>query len=219
MPWNILNVQLLLEVSPLILYVCVLWSKGLLVPFLPYFCFKVREMPTIIEYSLSCLFQCFSPSPHLLFSSWFTHQQTHNLHILVYIVTDIIIQTHSNTVTHTISFFLSLLVFCVYIISLVKLYSESHSHSRSVPIYTSSSFSLHQYSTLFYLLSLIIIKCSFSFSSLDITLYFLFQEKLLLFSFQWIINKINVWMSFLLSTVFFHVFSTLVTQVSIPGGF
>ena len=129
------------------------------------------------------------------------------------------IHTHSNTVTHTISLFLSLLAFCVYIISLVKIYSESHSHSRSVPIYTSSSFSLHQYSTLFYLLSLIIIKCSFSFSSLDITLYFLFQEKLLLFSFQWIINKINVWMSFLLSTVFFHVFSTLVTQVSIPGGF
>ena len=129
------------------------------------------------------------------------------------------IHTHSNTVTHTIFLFLSLLVFCVYIISLVKIYSESHSHSRSVPIYTSSSFSLHQYSTLFYLLSLIIIKCSFSFSSLDITLYFLFQEKLLLFSFQWIINKINVWMSFLLSTVFFHVFSTLVTQVSIPGGF
>ena len=118
MLWNILNVHLLLEVSPLILYVCVLWSKGLLVPFLPYFCFKVREMPTIIEYSLSCLYQRFSPSPHRLFF-FLVHTST-NTQLDIYSHTHQLINSYTlmQTQPHTQCLFIFLHYFSVCILFL-----------------------------------------------------------------------------------------------------
>ena len=103
-------------------------------PFYRIFASKYEKCLQLSNTAFHACFNAFHPHPISYFSSWFTHQQTHNQHILAYTPTNKLIHTHANTATHTISLFLSPLLLSVYIISLVKSYSESHSHSRSVPI-------------------------------------------------------------------------------------
>ena len=130
MLWNILNVQLLLEVSPLILYVCVLWSKGLLVPFLPYFASKYEKCLQLWNAAFHACVNAFLPPPLLSFV-FLVHTPTNSQLTYTRIHSNWYDHTHSfkHSHTHNLSFSFSFSVLCVYYFSRENIFRKSLSLS------------------------------------------------------------------------------------------